>query len=98
MNKTELKKILKSHLLKEVTFDSWCEKSQRETFCIHGKEIIIESGKKLGFIIDFSANDLSCYGGDGNTTYSSRERCISLLLGFLDCKISEKEIINEYLN
>lgn len=32
MNKTELKKILKIHLLKEVTFDSWCENPQRETF------------------------------------------------------------------
>lgn len=97
MNKTELKKILKSHLLKEVSFDSWCEKPQRETFCIHGKEIIIESGKKLGFIIDFSVNDLSCYGGNGNTTYAIRERCINLLLAFLDCKISEDEIIMKYI-
>lgn len=93
MNKTELKKILKNHLLKEVTFDSWCENPQRETFCIHGKEIIIKSGKKLGFIIDFSRYDLSCYGGNGNTTYSSRERCINLLLNFINCKISEKEIL-----
>lgn len=98
MNKTELKKILKDHLLKEVSFDSWCEKPQRETFCSYGKEIIIESGKKLGFIIDFGKNDLSCYGGNGNTTYASRERCINLLLAFLDCKISESKIIQEYLN
>ena len=98
MNKTELKKILKNHLLKEVDFESWCEKPQRETFCIHGKEIIIETGKKLGFIIDFEKNDLSCYGGNGCTTYSSRERCINLLLKFLDCKISESEIIEAYLS
>lgn len=98
MNKTELKKILKIHLLKEVSFDSWCEKSQRETFCIRGKEIIIEVGKKLGFIIDFSVNDLSCYGGNGGTTYASRDRCVSLLLSFLDCKISEDEITKQYID
>ena len=97
MNKTELKKILKNHLLKEVDFESWCEKPQRETFCMYGKEIIIETGKILGFIIDFGKNDLSCYGGNGNTTYSSRERCLNLLLDFLNCKISEKEIISQYL-
>ena len=98
MNKTELKKILKNHLLKEVGFESWCENPQRETFCMYGKEIIIETGKKLGFIIDFEKNDLSCYGGNGNTTYSSRERCINLLLKFLDCKISDSEIIDAYLS
>lgn len=98
MNKIELKKILKIHLLKEVSFDSWCEKSQRETFCIHGKGIIIETGKYLGFIIDFGKIDMSCFGGNGSTTYSSRERCIKLLLAFLDCKISEEEIIKQYLD
>lgn len=98
MNKTELKKILKNHLLKEVDFESWCEKPQRETFCIHGKEIIIEPGKNLGFIIDFGNHDLSCYGGNGNTTYASRWNCINLLLQFIDCKISEKEIIAKYLS
>lgn len=94
MNKTELKKILKNHLLKEVDFESWSEKPQRETFCTKGKEIIIETGKKLGFIIDFGENDLSCYGGNGNTTYSSRECCLDLLLDFLNCKISESDIID----
>ena len=98
MNKTELKKILKNHLLKEVTFDSWCENPQRETFCMYGKEIIIETGKKLGFIIDFGKIDMSCFGGNGNTTYSTRGRCINLLTGFLDCKISESEIIEAYLS
>ena len=97
MKQTELKKILKNHLLKEIDFESWCENQQRETFCIHGKEIIIESGKKLGFIIDFGKIDMSCFGGNGNTTYSTRDRCINLLTGFLDCKISEGEIINQYL-
>lgn len=71
--------------------------AKRNFFCMYGKEIIIESGKKLGFIIDFGKNDLSCFGGNGSTTYSSRERCINLLLSFLDCKISEKEIISQYL-
>lgn len=76
----------------------YSEKPQRETFCSYGKEIIIESGKKLGFIIDFGKNDLSCYGGNGNTTYASRERCTSLLLAFLDCKISEDEIIKQHID
>lgn len=98
MNKTELKKILKSHLLKEVTFESWCQNPQRETFCVYKKEIIIETGKYLGFIIDFDKIDMSCYGSTGNTTYSSRESCINLLIGFLDCKISESKIIQEYLS
>lgn len=98
MNKTELKRILRAHLLTEVSFDEWCKKPQRETFCTHGKEIIIEMGKKLGFIIDFGTHDLSCYGGNGNTTYASRGNCINLLLQFIDCKISEKEIIAKYLS
>ena len=99
MNKRDLKKILKEHLLKEVTFESWFKNPQKETFCRFENDILVETGKDLFFGLDFSKKrERSAVSDSKNCTYMDRQSCINLLLKFLDCKIKESEIKDAYLN
>lgn len=94
MRKNELKRILKKHLLKQMDIDEFIAHDYRDTFCDHANNLTIHVGRKLTFCIDYSSADLSGYCADGNCIISCRETAIYFLMQFLDCKITEKEIID----
>ena len=91
--KHEFIKMLKLHKFTEIKDVENFNFNIFNSFCIYKKEVLINLGK-VGFVVDFSKSDLSCYGMDGETTYTNRDRCVAFIRLYIDCQVKETDIFN----